>query len=104
MITDAQTPALSAKQFELVAKALADPRRMALLESIGGAREYSCQKLCEHFPVSKGTISHHMKELVRAGLITARKEGAYRFYEVRREVLAAYSAELMRRVARMGDG
>lgn len=99
---DTPTPALGPKQFELVAKALADPRRMALLESIGGAREYSCQKLCFEFPVSKGTISHHMKELVRAGLITTRKEGQYRFYEVRREVLAAYTAELMRRVAKVG--
>lgn len=99
-----ETPsgALSTRQFELVAKALADPRRMALLESIGGHREYSCQKLCVEFPVSKGTISHHMKELVRAGLIQTRREGQYRFYEVRREVLAAYTAELMRRVSRAG--
>ncbi len=96
-------PALSARQFDLVAKALADPRRMALLESIGSEREYSCQKLCIEFPVSKGTISHHMKELVRAGLIQARREGQYRFYEVRREVMAAYTAELMRRVARVGE-
>jgi ArsR family transcriptional regulator len=97
-------PLLSEKQFELVAKALADPRRMSILESIGGAREYSCRKLCLNFPVSKGTISHHMKELVRAGLIETRREGQHRFYEVRREVLAAYTAELMRRVARASDG
>lgn len=102
MQTETPAAALSARQFELIAKALADPRRMALLESVGSAREYSCQRLCERFPVSKGTISHHIKELVRAGLISARKEGPYRFYEVRREVLAAYTAELMRRVARLG--
>jgi len=103
MKTETPQPALSARQFDLVAKALADPRRMALLESIGGEREYSCQKLCFEFPVSKGTISHHMKELVRAGLIQSRREGQYRFYEVRREVLAAYTAELMRRVSRLGS-
>lgn len=103
MSTPTTHPALSAKQFELVAKALADPRRMALLESIGSQREYSCQKLCSVFPVTKGTISHHMKELSRAGLIEARKEGQYQFYEVRREVLAAYTAELMRRVSRIGE-
>lgn len=96
-------PALTTRQFEAVAKALADPRRMALLESIGSAREYSCQKLCMEFPVSKGTVSHHMKELVHAGLIQARRDGQYMFYEVRREMLAAYTAELMRRVARVGD-
>jgi hypothetical protein len=39
---------------------------------------------------------------MRAGLIEERKAGQYAFYEVRREVLAAYAAELMRRVARIG--
>jgi ArsR family transcriptional regulator len=99
MRTETPTPLLPSKQFEAVAKALADPRRVALLEAIASEREYSCHKLCTEFPVSKGTISHHMKELVRAGLIQSRREGQYRFYEVRREVLAAYTAELMRRMA-----
>lgn len=93
-------PALSPKQFELVAKALADPRRMALLEQIGTEREFPCQRLCQIFPVSKGTVSHHMKELMTAGLIQSRREGQYMHFEIRREVLAAYTAELMRRVAR----
>ena len=96
--------ALTAKQFQAVAKALADPRRMALLESIGSAREYSCQKLCSEAGVTKGTVSHHVRELLRAGLIDERKDGQYMFYEVRREVLAAYVAELMSRVARVADG
>ena len=93
---------LTEKQFEQIAKALADPRRMQILESIGGTRECPCQRLVSRFSVSKGTISHHIKELAQAGLIAERKEGSYRIYEVRREVLAAYTAELMRRVARSG--
>jgi ArsR family transcriptional regulator len=93
-------PALSQKQFELVAKALADPRRMALLEAIGSEREFACSRLCQLFPVSKGTVSHHMKELINAGLVQSRRDGQYMHFEIRREVLAAYSAELMRRVVR----
>ena len=91
---------MSSTQFQAVAKALADPRRMALLESIGSQDEYSCQRLCQESGVTKGTISHHVRELVRAGLISERRDGQYMFYEVRREVLAAYTAELMRRLAR----
>ena len=94
--------ALTTRQFQAVAKALADPRRMALLESIASEREYSCQKLCSEAGVTKGTVSHHVRELMRAGLIEERKQGQYAFYEVRREVLAAYAAELIRRVARVG--
>lgn len=103
MLPAVASPALTERQFDLIARALADPRRMALLESIGSEREYSCQRLCQEFPVSKGTISHHMKELVRAGLVLSHREGQYRVYEVRREMLAAYTAELMRRVARVAE-
>jgi ArsR family transcriptional regulator len=95
--------ALTARQFQAVAKALADPRRMALLESIGGERECSCQKLCSVAGVTKGTVSHHVRELLRAGLIEERREGQYAFYEVRRDVLGAYAAELMHRVARVSS-
>ncbi len=71
---------------------------MALLETIAGEHECPCRRLREQFPVSKATISHHIKELVRAGLVDARKEGQYLHCEVRREVLSAYAAELLRRV------
>jgi ArsR family transcriptional regulator, arsenate/arsenite/antimonite-responsive transcriptional repressor len=90
-------PGLTAKQFELVAKALADPRRMALLQAIASEEECACQTLREEFPVSKATISFHIKELVRAGLIETRREGQFLHCEVRREVLEAYAAELLRR-------
>jgi ArsR family transcriptional regulator len=76
---------LTSRQFELIAKALADPRRMALLETIAGERACPCARLRDMFPVSKATISHHIKELVRAGVV---------------EVLRAYTAELMRRVGK----
>jgi ArsR family transcriptional regulator len=95
--TPAPRSVLSEKQFELIAKALADPRRMAVLEVIAGERECPCQKLREEFPVSKATISHHIKELVRAGLVEAHRDGQYLNCEVRRDILEAYTAELLRR-------
>jgi ArsR family transcriptional regulator len=88
---------LTDKQFDLIAKALADPRRMQVLEVIAGQEECPCQRLRDEFPISKATISHHIKELVRAGLIDARKDGQFLHCEVRREVLEAYAAELLRR-------
>jgi ArsR family transcriptional regulator len=95
--TPAARPTLSDKQFALIAKALADPRRMAVLEVIAGERECPCQKLREEFPVSKATISHHIKELVRAGLVEAHRDGQYLHCEVRRDMLEAYTTELLRR-------
>ena len=86
-------------QFERIAKALADPRRFALLQAIASAEQYPCSQLCRDFPVSKATISHHIKELVRAGLVTAERKGQYLDYRVRRDVLAAYSAALLTRLS-----
>jgi ArsR family transcriptional regulator len=54
--------------------------------------------LCEEFPVSKGTVSHHTKELLRAGLIQARREGQFIYFTVCRDTLTAYSNELTRRL------
>jgi ArsR family transcriptional regulator, arsenate/arsenite/antimonite-responsive transcriptional repressor len=88
---------LSKGQFERIAKALSDSRRFALLEAIATSEDYPCQRLCQDFPVTKATISHHLKELVRAGLVEAERQGQYMSYRVRREVLAAYSAELLAR-------
>jgi ArsR family transcriptional regulator len=94
---DAGRSILTEKQFDLIAKALADPRRMQVLEVIAGEQECPCQQLTQHFPVSKATISHHIKELVRAGLVEAHKDGQFLHCEVRRGVLEAYAAELLRR-------
>ena len=93
---------LTEKQFELIAKALADPTRMQVLEVIAGERECACTKLREEFPISKATISHHIKELVRAGVVEAHREGQYLSCEVRRDVLEAYTAELLRRTGGRG--
>jgi ArsR family transcriptional regulator len=93
---------LTAKQFDLIAKALADPRRMQVLEVIAGEEDCPCQRLREEFPISKATISHHLKELVRAGLIDARRDGQFLHCEIRRDVLEAYTSELLRRAGAGG--
>jgi len=89
---------LRPEQFELIAKALSDPRRVALLEAIANENSCGCTTLRRKFPVSKATISHHIKELVRAGLVTAQRQGQYLQCQVRREVLEAYTSSLLRRV------
>lgn len=98
----ASGPSLSQRQFELIAKALADPRRFELLETIAGSEEYACSQLCQEFPVSKATISHHLKELIRAGLVEAERCGQYLRYRARRDVLSAYTAALQSRLAPKG--
>jgi ArsR family transcriptional regulator len=85
-------------QFHRVAKALADPRRFEILETVAAQPELACQRLCDCFPVSQATISHHLKELANAGLVECRREGQFAFYRVRSEVVGAYVSELERRI------
>lgn len=85
-------------QFTRISKALADPRRFALLEMIAAADEVACKRMVEALPVSQATISHHLKELATAGLIEARREGQCGHYRACPEVLTDYTAELERRL------
>jgi ArsR family transcriptional regulator, arsenate/arsenite/antimonite-responsive transcriptional repressor len=96
--TNSPLPAITTGQFDRIAKALADPRRVAVLEAIAREECCACQDLREQFPISKATMSHHIKELLRAGLIDARREGQYLHCTVRPQAMEAYTAELLRRV------
>jgi ArsR family transcriptional regulator len=90
---------VDAAQFQRIGKALADPRRFELLEAIAGEPDLTCQRLCERFPVSQATISHHLKELATAGLVEARRDGQFVHYRACPGVVRAYALELQRRVA-----
>ena len=85
-------------QFHRISKALADPRRMEILESIASQAEVPCSALCEASPVSQATMSHHMRELVNSGLVKARREAKFMFYRLQNDVWSEYLDEIRRRV------
>jgi ArsR family transcriptional regulator len=89
---------MDAEQLHRITKAIADPRRLEMLEHIAAAPEMACANLVCQFPVSQATMSHHMKELVNAGLIKVRREAKFSFYQLEHQVWADYLAELQRRV------
>jgi ArsR family transcriptional regulator, arsenate/arsenite/antimonite-responsive transcriptional repressor len=93
----AEPVSLTEDQIHLIAKALADPRRLDLLRQIGSCPEPSpCSNIKECHEVSAATLSHHMKELETAGLVRVTREGKFASYTLRREVLQAYSEQLAR--------
>jgi ArsR family transcriptional regulator len=84
--------------FLRIAKALADGRRLAILERIASRGDAACRRLCEEFPVSQPTMSHHLRTLAEAGLIEMRRDGQYAHYRFRAEVVRAYITTLEARV------
>jgi len=75
MSTKRATPALSDQQFQTIGRALADPRRFAILQQIAASETLPCSALQEHTAISAATISHHLKELSEAGLVTMERDG-----------------------------
>jgi ArsR family transcriptional regulator len=86
------------EQFNRITKALADPRRMDILERIASEKEAACAALTSESTVSQPTLSHHLKELSTAGLITPRREAKFCFYRFERNVWGEYLAEMRRRI------
>ena len=61
-----------------------------------GRRELSCQELTGLFGLAQATVSHHLRILTEAGLVSARAEGPFHFYSAHPEALAAHSRALAR--------
>jgi rhodanese-related sulfurtransferase/DNA-binding transcriptional ArsR family regulator len=66
-------------QFASVAKAVAHPHRLELLEQLAQG-ERNVETLAERVGLSIANASQHLQQLRRAGLLTARREGKYIFY------------------------
>ena len=62
-------------------KALADPRRLALLSALQGG-ERTVTELAEATRRPQPNVSQHLSRLARAGLVEARREGTRVFYRI----------------------
>ncbi|MCK9902610.1 transcriptional regulator [Parafrankia colletiae] len=77
-----------------VLKAIAVPTRLRLLSMIyarDGGEACVCE-LTEPLGLTQPTISHHLKVLVDAGLITRDKRGVWAYYRAVPEALVALAA------------
>jgi DNA-binding transcriptional ArsR family regulator len=85
---------MEAKQLAKVMKALANEHRLRLYleiarhgESDFQAQECTISDIVKLFGLSPPTISHHLKELTNADLITTEKRGKYLVARINKETL-----------------
>lgn len=86
----------TAERLALVFKALGDPTRIKLLSLIAAAGDDGacvCD-LVEPVRLSQPTVSHHMRQLVEAGLIAREQRGKWAYYRVVGGALAAVAGAL----------
>ena len=81
---------LTQAEFDAIARAVADPRRFAILQQVASCPGRTCSSLDEHECISPATISHHLKELTEAGLIDLVREGRTAQLTLRRDIWQAY--------------
>ena len=86
-----------ASELSRLFKAMGDPVRLRLLSLIAshaGGEACVCD-LTEVFDLSGPTISHHLKVLREAGLITGERRATWVYYRIEPDVLEALAAVLV---------
>lgn len=69
-----------------VFRALGDPTRLEVFRLIRAQTEPICVcDIVDRFAVSQPTISHHLKTLREAGLVTVSRRGVWAYYAVDRD-------------------
>jgi ArsR family transcriptional regulator len=86
---------LDDRQFTLISKAIADPKRFEMLQRIGESKDApTCSCICGWTGLAPATVSHHLKELDHAGLVTIERDGKFAYLTLRRDVWRAYLKRL----------
>lgn len=70
------------KEIELAdfAKSVSHPARIAILKAIAEKDMCICGEIVEILPLAQSTVSQHLKELLKAGLINGTVDGAKSCY------------------------
>lgn len=76
----------SEKRLIKVMKALADGTRLQLFKEIANRKHMTCTEVGELSHLAQPTVSHHLKQLVDAGLLNAEKDGRFVILSVNKEM------------------
>jgi len=96
-------PGREAERLTHAMEVLAHPVRLQILAVLLRHEGRAC--VCDveaAVPVKQPTVSHHLKLLREAGLVTAEREGLWAYYRVRREKLAELRTTIARGLEELG--
>ena len=86
---------LDAERIAALAKALAEPLRVQILDLLRRSDQEVCQcELIPLFGITQPLLSHHMKKLIDAGLVQVERRHKWAYYTVNLEALKELTAWL----------
>ena len=89
------SPGLDAERVASVAKALAEPLRVQILDVVRRSAEPVCQcELIALFDIRQSLLSHHIKKLVETGLMTVERRHRWAYYSPADEAIKELTAWL----------
>jgi ArsR family transcriptional regulator, arsenate/arsenite/antimonite-responsive transcriptional repressor len=77
-----------------ISKALADSTRLQIYEAIASNPGMYCGQVIEKQGLTAGTISHHLRVLMEAGLIECRREGQFVYNRALTKTMQEYTRAL----------
>jgi ArsR family transcriptional regulator len=81
-------PALDAERLATLAKALAEPVRVQILDVLRRSEADVCQcELIALFDIKQSLLSHHIRKLVDAGVVIVERRHKWAFYSVSPDAL-----------------
>ncbi len=87
---------MTRSEVEKISKALADKTRLRIFEAVSATSHMTCGEIVSMRGVTPATVSHHLKVLSEAKLITCRREGQFVYSQAVPETIAAYTGALAR--------
>ncbi|MGX7012932.1 ArsR/SmtB family transcription factor [Vagococcus silagei] len=77
------------EELSVMLKAMADPNRMKIVHLLSNGTLCACEVL-EHFEFTQPTLSHHMKVLEKANIVSVDKRGQWHHYTLRAEFVTQF--------------
>jgi DNA-binding transcriptional ArsR family regulator len=87
---------MNRSQIEKISKALGDETRLRIFDAISRGKQMSCGEIVSMRGVTPATVSHHLKILSAAGLITCTRNGQFVYSEPVPETIENFTRALVR--------
>lgn len=90
------------EKISLVLKAMADPKRMKIIDLLSYSNMCACDVL-KHFDFTQPTLSHHMKVLESAGIVSVSKQGQWHHYTLKEDFVKEFMRSMVQLLSDSGE-